>query len=380
MFEVLSQDLTPAELDLDQLYLDPNNPRLVSISHVTTSDKEALSDGVQSSLRAEIKRHFSIGGLMDSMEISGYLPIDRVVVRAVLEDAYIVLEGNRRIAAAKELYDRHQDGRSELDPEVLESLSSVPVLVYTGTDPKAAWIFQGIRHISGVKDWPAYNKARLLVEQMEENDLNFTEAGRAFGLTSHQAGQYVRGYYAFSVAADHPDFNEDVDERLFPYLQELFGRSNIPLREWLGWDDASHTFADEQAFHELLEWFYVKVDDNGEFDPDAPAEWDSRRVPRAIDLREISELASDFPDEFVAFRRGTPLSTAVARARARQEQEAETSEEVLSELEEMRDFLSRLPVIQLQDSPIAVRVSEMLKSIEVTAGRSAALVSSAPDS
>ena len=39
-----------------------------------------------------------------------------------------------------------------------------------------------------------------------------------------------KGYYAFIQAAEESDYTQEIDERAYPYLQEIFSRSNRFLK------------------------------------------------------------------------------------------------------------------------------------------------------
>ena len=140
----LSNQLQPDELPLDQIYLDPNNPRFVEANWDLIPIEDTADAEVQESTRRRMVRYFAVDKLKMNMEVNGYLPIDRVIVKEIADEKYIVLEGNRRICAAKMVSKVAADG-SEISGEVLDSLKSIPVLVYTGGDVDAAWIFQGLR-------------------------------------------------------------------------------------------------------------------------------------------------------------------------------------------------------------------------------------------
>jgi hypothetical protein len=364
MFEQVFQ-LTPANLPLDQLYLDPNNPRFSEDARPHVSDDLIDQDGLQSELMSKMETEYAVDRLKDSMESNGYLPIDRIVVRQFKEDKYVVLEGNRRITAAKRLSSQHQRGDRILDPQVLETLENVPSLVYSGDDSEAAWVFQGIRHISGIKDWSAYNKAKLLVDQMEDKNLSYTDAGKIFGISAWAAAQRARGYYAYQRASEHPDYHNDVDTRSFPFFQELFGRSNVALRdEWLIWDESSKNFADQDNFAEFLSWLYPKFDDQGEYDPDLPGDWEKRWIRRAIDLRDVNRLYSRHPSEFRAFRQpDVSLSTAQGRAAAKEEERERSVEDYLEEIDNLILDLEDLPLIKIINEEKADLVLEKVAKL-----------------
>ena len=98
---LLSNQLQPDELPLDQIYLDPNNPRFVEANWDLVPIEDTADAEVQESTRRRMVRYFAVDKLKMNMEVNGYLPIDRVIVKEIADEKYIVLEGNRRICAAK---------------------------------------------------------------------------------------------------------------------------------------------------------------------------------------------------------------------------------------------------------------------------------------
>ena len=46
--------------------------------------------------------------MVDNIQINGFLPIDRVIVKKFAENKYVVLEGNRRICAAKNIMELYK--------------------------------------------------------------------------------------------------------------------------------------------------------------------------------------------------------------------------------------------------------------------------------
>jgi hypothetical protein len=219
--EPLHLTLSPKDISLDQIYLDPNNPRFVSHNWQMVSDADIGTSSNQDYALKRLLTEFGADKLRSNMELNGYLPIDRIIVRPLGQEKYVVLEGNRRIAAAKSIGPISGGGET-VNLEVLESLKVIPALEYTGSDSQAAWVFQGLRHITGISDWSAYNKARLLVEQMDKEGLSQTEVGRRFGLTAYGAGQWIRGYQAFRQA-------------------RTFAKSRLhePSRSKIGWASAA---------------------------------------------------------------------------------------------------------------------------------------------
>lgn len=155
----ISLDLKSAELPLASIYLDPNNPRFAGrdskLVHASRIDK----DEVQEEARKKMIGEFETEKVRSSIEVNGYLPLDRIVVKEFKDGRFVVLEGNRRSCAAKTVDGCAEDGTTVPD-SVLRSLVKIPCLIYTGKERDAAWILQGLRHISGVRPWSSPLTAR----------------------------------------------------------------------------------------------------------------------------------------------------------------------------------------------------------------------------
>jgi len=341
---IISEQLKSIKLSIEDIYLDPNNPRFVDDSWKTIHDDSIAQENIQSNAQDKMVRLHNVEKLRVNMEVNGYLPIDRIIVRQFKPDKYVVLEGNRRIAAAKQIYSIHKNG-AEVSKAVLESLKSIPCLEYTGTDTEAAWIFQGIRHITGIVGWSAYNKAKLLTERFGEGGKNLTDVGKQFGLSRYGAGQWIRGFKAFRQAKDESNYSREIDEQVYPYFQELFGRSNPPLREWLEWNEKEYRFANEQNLDEFLSWLYPKDDpEDGRDIDDLLGDWNKRAVSTVQRLRDISYLLRNDTQQFEQFRSDKNLETAVASARVKEAEEKREVERQPAKklLQTMDDLIKRL--------------------------------------
>jgi len=210
------KELSNIDLNLDSIFLDPNNPRFVNINWDQIPEERYDEDSIQDGVKQKLISEFSINKLINNMEVNGYLPIDRVVVKEFKDGKYVVLEGNRRICAAKEIKNKAEQNQESVDAEILSSVETISCLQYTGSDPEAAWVFQSLRHIMGIQDWSSFNKAKLLVNLKEEQNLSLTEVGKRFGLSAFGAGQWARGYYAFKQARKNPTIMRKSMKKLTP--------------------------------------------------------------------------------------------------------------------------------------------------------------------
>src|SRR4051812_41060555 len=95
------RDLVAVDIPLDQIYLDPNNPRFTHEDWTYVDDRRIANAEVQETARQLLIEKYDVERLRENIEVNGYLPIDRVIVRQFVKNKYVVLEGNRRICAAK---------------------------------------------------------------------------------------------------------------------------------------------------------------------------------------------------------------------------------------------------------------------------------------
>lgn len=364
----LFQTLTPIDLPLSHICLDPNNPRFVGSDSTYVQEADWASPDIQETAQRRLIADYDVEKLRMNMEVNGYLPIDRVIVKKFATDKYLVLEGNRRICAAKQIGPVGIDG-STVSNEVLSSLENIPCLLYTGTDSNAAWVFQGLRHIAGVTEWSAYNKARLLVEQMERDGLSLTDVGRRFGLTPHGAGQWVRGYNAFNQARQASDYVNEVDERSYPYFQELFGRSSSSVREWMEWSDATNEFQNKLNLDEFISWLYPRPNTGVDDGTSKKGDFENRRIARRDDIRQIAELLSKDKDIFEQFRTGATLEACYSMALARRlEDDAKNSADLVQDLfksvEQCKKCIANVPHKAMKNAETRTQIEASLSSLE----------------
>lgn len=266
----LSTELHPERLQLDQLLLDPNNPRLIG---VTGSMSDALPDSVaadpdvQAELQSRLKREMGLESLIEKIKANGFLPIDRIVVRPASgsDRKYVVLEGNRRVASLRIVIE-DTIAMAEMDDDRRDSLSELDVLVYDGSDPMISWSIQGLRHIEGVREWGPFQRAAFLSSLSERHDMPVTKIAKLAGLRPNVSNKLVRAYRGLRQAQEDPDWGEEVGEEDFAIFHEaVFAKNHSELWKWLDWDDAKGRFDEEENLSILLS--LVKDDENGDGRP-----------------------------------------------------------------------------------------------------------------
>jgi hypothetical protein len=254
----LVEQLESLNVAPDQLLLDPNNPRLLGVAPTDAAaslpDTVALDSDVQAELVARLKREVGIDSLVEKIRSNGFLPIDRVVVRPCRDSdgQFVVLEGNRRIAALKTIL-RESLSLAELSEDIRATFSEIDVLVYHGDDPMIAWSIQGLRHIEGVKEWGPFQRAAFLASLAERHEMPVTQIARLAGLRPNISNRLVRSYQGLRQAQEDPDWGTEIDEPDFAIFNEaIFAKNHSELWKWLEWNDSENTFENEENLSVLL--------------------------------------------------------------------------------------------------------------------------------
>ena len=123
-----NDELESRPLSLDKLFLDPNNPRFSSERDKPTPEMKIPDLKIQEKTQKRIEE-FGVKEVRDSILRNGFLPMDRIVVRPINGhgEKYVVVEGNRRLAALKSLHRLIEDeeiNEEGIDEKYLEKLKS----------------------------------------------------------------------------------------------------------------------------------------------------------------------------------------------------------------------------------------------------------------
>lgn len=166
--------LEKVKVSIENLLLDPNNPRFADISDDSLNiDKLRFADPLIQSAAYEKMTNpkFDTITLANSISTVGFVPVDNIVVARLDGSLYYIIEGNRRVTAIKYLLKQHSLGFSTLSDEAISNLSSIDVLVIDDLENSTEFvgmIIQGIRNVSGIKEWDAFQKAQFISDMIEK--------------------------------------------------------------------------------------------------------------------------------------------------------------------------------------------------------------------
>lgn len=247
------------EIDTKKLDFDPQNPRFFRLndaSNAATVIEEMLDDE-------------SVHDLMLSIGQQGYFPGEPLL--AVKDGGqYIVVEGNRRLAAVKLLNGDLQPPKRKLKGvlEIIEDTThkpkKLPCIIYENREDVLRYI--GYRHITGVKEWDSLSKAKYLKELCdtfyanEDKDVVLKSLAREIGSKAHYVATLLTALNLYEVAHSSEFFDlpmkaADVE---FSYITTALGYSKIT--NWLGLQDKKDFIEpelNEENLKRLFSWFFV---------------------------------------------------------------------------------------------------------------------------
>jgi len=328
------KDFEESETKLEEIFLDPNNPRFFIEPQSVTPDSKIMENVVQENCLSKMK-DYGIDELKESIKNVGFIQIDKVVIRPLDTNRYVIVEGNRRVAALKTLKKEIENSEIQLPKEIVDSILRFRVIVYKGKEKDIAWIIQGIRHISGVRNWPSYQQAEILIKILKEKKVGIREASNALGVGPRVAARLVRGYRGYQQAKSDDEFGQSVLPSHFSYFEEaIFAKP--ALQSWLGWNENSEKFENILNLKKLLSWITSE-------------EGKAPRISRAMDLRDVlSEAISSHPDLMKRFENEETMTI----EKLNFELGKRTPIDVEDWLHRIKDFsrdLTELPSIKIMD-------------------------------
>jgi hypothetical protein len=291
----MASKLREATIEESRLFLDPNNPRFADLDTLTrpVPVERVHEDTVQQrAMGRMLDDRFEVQQLQESIRSIGFLTVDRLVVLELPQpESFMVIEGNRRLAAVKALLDDERGGEIDLEDEVRESLETIPVMVIDDPDPEArnytARVLQGVRHVASVKPWGPYQQAQLVGLMLEEGQ-DVADIKETLGLTAARINSLRRVYYAREQMRADPEYGDLAKPGLFSNFEEALKLPKV--RTWLEWDDAANKALNAEHRQMLYSWF-VGIEEDG-----------VRLPAKIVDAKDIRKLPALFENP-VAFQR-----------------------------------------------------------------------------
>lgn len=249
-------------VSLRNLYLDPNNYRLIhEADQVNVSDNRIKEKDVTNRTYRLIvgDKNQNIQDLVESFKSNGYLPVDQIQVRKLNDGGFVVVEGNRRIAALKFLHNEYNQKSIDLGNLDKNIFSRVPVVLYDDSDEVHHLTLMALKHIGGNRKWGEWNQAKLLETLMTKYNLPEDDVCKRVGISKTELRRSIR---ALALANQYQisDYGDQFNGSMFPIFREV--ARNTALKEWLGWDDATNTANDKENSELFFSWLSREPVDN----------------------------------------------------------------------------------------------------------------------
>ena len=297
-------DFSKHSVHPDQLLLDPNNYRFHDLKQykVVKLRGRYSEHGVQSRAQSLLEETptFDLGSLKDSIRTNGYIPIEQIVVTPFVSTEesgpkFLVIEGNRRIAAIKSLLKENKAGSVDLSESVNSTLNPIEVVELIGQEEEInayTRTLMAIRHVSGVRQWGPYQQAKLVVELFEEEGATLGSVAQQIGITSREVARRYRASKALAQMEIDEEFSDYAEPRLYAFFHEAV--SAPVIRDWLGFTDDTYTSTNDEArrlFFEILS----PRDIDGEIQPPklTNANQQVRQLKNIVGKKKALKILSD---------------------------------------------------------------------------------------
>lgn len=249
-----------ANIPLDELRFDPENPRLPS--NRRNSDVHTI---IQWMLKEA-----DLLDLMRSIATTGYSDAEPLLVTPNRGGGYTVVEGNRRLAALMLLHTpslatlRRNSVYEIVNEAAYRADSPIPVIVYGQRSDILDYL--GYRHITGTKPWGPRQKAEYLKQLFESHNANGEPLVETISFISKMIG--TKPYYAKRLLvtlaiverAEESGFwgSDKLEDRIdsnFSVLHTALSYENI--RNFIGLDETSDYSLNglsDASTKNVLEW------------------------------------------------------------------------------------------------------------------------------
>lgn len=223
-------------IPVEKLLLDSENPRLASGGGADS----------QVDLLRVLWTEMSVDEVAYSIAANGYFPEEPLLViprdpqeKSESKKQYLVVEGNRRLAAVLLLRDENLRQKIKatdlptISDERHHSLDEIPVSIYP--DRRSLWTYCGFRHINGTKPWDAFSKAKYVASVHENYHIPLPEIADKIGDRHATVIRLYRGYKILQQAEEKAGFNVEDRVRNRFYFSHLYTAADqLEFQKFLG--------------------------------------------------------------------------------------------------------------------------------------------------
>lgn len=245
------------QIGVDSLLLDAKNPRL-------SGKDENLS---QDALLRILWREMAVDEIAYSIAANGFFSHEHIFAEKH-DSKFLVIEGNRRLAAVKLLLDhrlRRAVGATDLptiSPSRRKQLATLPVVMCRRRD---IWQYVGFKHVNGPQAWESFSKAEYIAWVHNELHVPLEKVADHIGDQHYTVKRLYRALMTLSQAEEEGAFSRDDRwKRHFSFSHLYTGLDYRGIQKFLGLSRDERSFQTRKPIPkahltnlmELCEWLF----------------------------------------------------------------------------------------------------------------------------
>lgn len=188
------------------LLFDKENPRLVEFGASEYTEEKMIN---------LLWKEMAIDELVMSILAYGFFEHEPLYVMAGEKDRFIVLEGNRRLAAIRSILNPTVVTGGKMDKfagQITETLKSnlethIPVIVLQSRQD--AWQLLGFKHVNGPAKWGSYAKAKYIAQVHNSFGIELAKIAEQIGDANKTVKKLYQGLMVLEQAESQTEFSLD---------------------------------------------------------------------------------------------------------------------------------------------------------------------------
>lgn len=304
---------------IDRLLLDPNNYRFIdNKDYVQVPDDLIADKRIQERTYSFIvgKNEENISDLIISFKSNGILKLDPIQVTE-RGGNYLVVEGNRRTATLKHLYDQWKSGK-DTGKLTEKDFKSVELVLIDEENPIQHLITMGLHHINGKKKWSPVNQSQLIKDLRFRYGLTEEEICNSLAITKHNLKRNLR-VLSLIDRYKASDYGDQFETNMYSIFEEII--KNVKIKNWLQWDDSNLEPASKLNEERIFSWIskeeFIERNDENE---DENVIIKDPIITKSHEIRELSKFIDDSKainrmEDSRSISEGFALSDVVGEAR-----------------------------------------------------------------
>ena len=336
------------DIKLEKLRFDAQNPRL-PIRLQGIDDESKVID--------YMVKYGNIVELMLSIAETGYSDAEPLLVVGSSDSNYTVVEGNRRLAALKLLSNpgltavRIQSIK-EVISHAVHKPDEIPCIIYSKREDVLDYL--GYRHITGVKDWGALEKARYLDQLFKihsksvESDNIYPKLAKMIGSRADYVLKLHTALKLYNRANEAAYYGADIkeDDISFSWLTTALGYKGINTFIGIS-SNFSLESLNEDHFKKIFTWMF----------------YPGKAIIK--ESRQISELAkiTEVPNALERLEKGSSIDEALLYTSAPSEAFIEMLKNAMQQLKQAKDAIEQLSERPAETQELLDSIQKLLNTI-----------------